>query len=85
VFNKLARAEPTSLEEEEEEEEEDLDSSNSVDLESTQLMILQLRSLSVSELWIFQGPKIHQIMKNSCKSRIRSRIRKLELKSASSS
>jgi hypothetical protein len=36
VFNKLAAAEPTSLqEEEEEEEEEDLDSSNSVDLEST--------------------------------------------------
>ncbi len=87
MFNKLARAEPTSLEEEEEEEEEDLDSSNSVDLESTQLMILQLRSLSVSlsELWIFQGPKIHQIIKNSCKSRIRTRIRKLELESASSS
>jgi hypothetical protein len=84
VFNKLAAAEPTSLEEEEEEEEEeDLDSRNSVDLESTQLMILQLRSFSVSfsELWIFQGPKIHQIMKNSCKSR----IRKLELESASSS
>ncbi len=36
MFNKLAAAEPTSLqEEEEEEEEEDLDSSNSVDLEST--------------------------------------------------
>jgi hypothetical protein len=59
VFNKLAAAEPTSLEEEEEEEEEDLDSRNSVDLESTQLMILQLRSFSVSfsELWIFQGSK----------------------------
>jgi len=58
VFNKLAAAEPTSLEEEEE-EEEDLDSRNSVDLESTQLMILQLRSFSVSfsELWIFQGSK----------------------------
>lgn len=58
MFNKLAAAEPTSLEEEEE-EEEDLDSRNSVDLESTQLMILQLRSFSVSfsELWIFQGSK----------------------------
>jgi hypothetical protein len=57
VFNKLAAAEPTSLEEEE--EEEDLDSRNSVDLESSQLMILQLRSFSVSfsELWIFRAPK----------------------------